>query len=302
MLSNCVKGGGFIEAEFTTSLELPLSLIDDFPEHPYRVRDDEDMLLLVESISKRGIITPAIVRRKQDGRFELIAGHRRKNACERLGIKGLRCEVWNLTDDEAVIIMVESNWQRTNTLPSEKAFAYKMWLDANKRQGQRTDLTCDPVGYKLKGSKTVSAIAEQTGDSKTQIQRYIRLTYLIPELLTYVDEGKIKLRPAVELSYLDTDFQYDVWEEIDYNLAMPSHEQAIRMRKMYQEGVLTTKEIQSVMREEKPNQHKKIVLSGERIERLIPKKVPQHQTEEYICRALKYYNNMLRKRAERESR
>jgi len=302
LLANCVKGGGFIEAEFTTSLEFPLSLIDGFPEHPYGVRDDEDMILLVESISKHGVITPAIVRRKQDGRFELIAGHRRKHACEQLGIKELRCEVWDLTDDEAIIVMVESNWQRTKILPSEKAFSYKMWLDANKRQGQRTDLTCAPLGDKLKGVKTVSTIAEQTKDSKTQIQRYIRLTYLIPELLTYVDEGKIKIRPAVELSYLDTDFQYDVWEEMDYNEVVPSHAQAIRIRKMYQEGVLTTKDIQTVMREEKPNQRKKIVLSGDRIEQLIPAKIPQHQTEEYICRALKYYNNMLRKRAERESR
>ncbi len=283
-------------------LEIPLMLIEDFPEHPFKVREDEDMRQLVASINRRGVITPAIVRQKEDGRYELISGHRRKYACERLGIDTLCCQVLDLTKDEAIIIMVESNWQRTVVLPSEKAFAYKMWLEALKRQGQRTDLTCDPVGHKLKGVKTVSAIAEQTDDSKTQIQRYIRLTHLIPELLSYVDEGKIKLRPAVELSYLDVDSQYDVWEEIECNFSTPSHAQAIRMRKLYQEGKLIAEEIQLIMREEKPNQQEKIVLTGSKVRELIPKHIPMEQTEEFVCKALVYYNKLLKKRAERVDR
>lgn len=291
-----------IEDDFRPILEIPLSLIDNFPNHPFAIRKDEDMKLLVESIKEHGVITSAIVRKKKDGRYELISGHRRKYACKLLKIKHLRCEVLELTDEEATIFMVESNWQRTTILPSEKAFSYKMWLDATKRQGRRTDLTCTPVGYKLSGVKTVSAIAEQTNDSKTQIQRYIRLTYLIPELLDYVDEGKIKLRPAVELSYLDQDLQYALWEEIDLNEATPSHAQAIRMRKSFNEGTLTVTKIQEIMREEKPNQRSKIVLTGDRITKLIPPKVRQEHAEEYIYRALTYYNRMLKKRAERESR
>ena len=260
------------------------------------------MKLLVESIKEHGVITPAIVRKKKDGRYELISGHRRKYACKLLKMKYLRCEVLALTKEEATIFMVESNWQRTTILPSEKAFAYKMWLDALKQQGQRTDLTCTPVGHKLGGVKTVSAIAEQTNDSKTQIQRHIRLTYLVPKLLTCVDEGKIKLRPAVELSYLDQESQYALWEEIDLNEATPSHAQAIRMRKSFNEGTLTATKIQEIMREEKPNQRSKIVLTGDKITKLIPPKVRQEHAEEYIYRALTYYNRMLKKRAEREDR
>ncbi|MGN0245323.1 MAG: ParB/RepB/Spo0J family partition protein [Lachnospiraceae bacterium] len=302
MLSIFIKGVFSIEDDNKPILDIPLKMIDDFPEHPFRVCEDEDMKLLVESIKKHGVITPAIVRTKKDDRYELISGHRRKYACELLGLKKLRCEVLDLTKNEATIYMVESNWQRTKILPSEKAFSYKMWLDALKHQGQRTDLTSAPVGQKLKGAETVSSIAEQTNDSKTQIQRYIRLTYLIPELLTCVDEGKMKLRPAVELSYLDSECQYNVWYEMDRNICTPSHAQAIRIRKAYQEGNLTTTEIQKIMQEGKPNQREKIVLSGDRVRQLIPRNIPLEQTEDFVCKALVYYNKLLRKRAEREDR
>ena len=235
--------------------DIPLSQIDDFPDHPFKVKDDEDMMQLIESIKERGIITPATVRLKDDGRYELISGHRRKRACELAGFDTLRCEVVELTKDEATILMVESNYQRSQILPSEKAFAYKMRLDAMKRQGFRSDLTSTPVGQKY----SVEKIADTSNDSKTQIQRYIRLTNLVPELLEFVDEGRIKMRPAVELSYLDEDCQRDIVDEIDMNEVTPSHDQAIRMRKFFDEGKLTTEVIQAIMSEEKPNQREKLV-------------------------------------------
>lgn len=199
--------------------DIPLTEIDDFPDHPFKVRDDEDMAQLVESVKERGVITPATVRQKEDGRYELISGHRRKRACELAGLETLRCEVVDLNRDEATILMVESNYQRSQILPSEKAFAYKMRLEAMKRQGERTDLTCDPLGDKLAGTKSVMLLADKSDDSKTQIQRYVRLTNLVPELLDYVDEGRIKMRPAVELSYLDEDRRYNAqkFEEQFYN-------------------------------------------------------------------------------------
>ena len=200
--------------------DIPLELIDDFPDHPFKVRDDEDMQQLVESIKERGVITPATVRQKEDGRYELVSGHRRKRASELAGFEMLRCEVVDLNRDEATILMVESNFQRSQILPSEKAYAYKMRLEAMKRQGFRSDLTSDPVGQKF----SVEKIADNSNDSKTQIQRYIRLTNLVPELLEFVDEGRIKMRPAVELSYLDEDCQRDVVDEIDLNDATPSHD------------------------------------------------------------------------------
>lgn len=196
--------------------DIPLTEIDDFPDHPFKVRDDEDMAQLVESVKERGVITPATVREKEDGRYELISGHRRKIACELAGFETLRCEVVDLNRDEATILMVESNYQRSQILPSEKAFAYKMRLEAMKRQGQRTDLTSSPVGTKL---RTADEIAQECGDSRNQIHRYVRLTNLVPELLDYVDEGRIKMRPAVELSYLDEDRRYNAqkFEEQFYN-------------------------------------------------------------------------------------
>ena len=210
------------EEKLSKIRDIPLTEIDDFPDHPFKVRDDEDMAQLIESIKERGVITPATVRQKEDGRYELISGHRRKRACELAGFDTLRCEVVELNRDEATILMVESNYQRSQILPSEKAYAYKMRLEAMKRQGERTDLTSSPVGTKL---RTSDELAQECGDSRNQIHRYIRLTNLVPELLEYVDEGRIKMRPAVELSFLDEDSQRDVVDEIDLNDATPSHDQ-----------------------------------------------------------------------------
>lgn len=287
------------EAKLSKIYDIPLELIDDFPDHPFKVRDDEDMTQLAESIKERGVITPATVTQKEDGRYELVSGHRRKRACELAGFETLRCEVVELNRDEATILMVESNFQRSQILPSEKAYAYKMRLDAMNRRGQRTDLTSSPLGTKLRSSDEITA---ETGDSRNQIHRYVRLTNLVRELLDYVDEGRIKMRPAVELSYLDEDCQRDVVDEIDLNDATPSHDQTIRMRKFFEEGKLTTEAIQAIMSEEKPNQREKIVLRGDRVRQLIPKNVPLNQTEEYVCKALEHYNKFLRNRAERDAR
>ena len=279
--------------------DIPLELIDDFPDHPFKVRDDEDMQQLVESIKERGVITPATVRQKEDGRYELVSGHRRKRASELAGFETLRCEVVDLNRDEATILMVESNFQRSQILPSEKAFAYKMRLDAMKRQaGRPTKNNLVPVGLNYSREE----LAAQSGESQTQIQRYVRLTNLVPELLEFVDEGRIKMRPAVELSYLDEDCQRDVVDEIDMNDATPSHDQTIRMRKFFDEGKLTTEAIQAIMSEEKPNQKEKIVLRGDRVRQLIPKNIPVSQTEDFVCKALEHYNKYLRQRADRDSR
>ena len=287
------------EEKLSKIRDIPLELIDDFPDHPFKVRDDEDMQQLVESIKERGVITPATVRQKEDGRYELISGHRRKRACELAGFDTLRCEVVDLNRDEATILMVESNYQRSQILPSEKAYAYKMRLDAMNRQGQRTDLTSTPLVSK---SRTNEELGNQVGESREQIRRYVRLTNLVPELLEFVDEGRIKMRPAVELSYLDEDCQRDVVDEIDLNDATPSHDQTIRMRKLFNEGNLTTEAIHAVMSEEKPNQKEKIVLRGDRVRQLIPKNIPVSQTEDFVCKALEHYNKFLRNRAERDSR
>ena len=292
------------EEKLSKIRDIPLELIDDFPDHPFKVRDDEDMMQLVESVKERGVITPATVRQKEDGRYELVSGHRRKRACELAGFETLRSEIVDLNRDEATILMVESNFQRSEILPSEKAFAYKMRLEAMKRQGQRTDLTSTPLVEKLAGKDalSVSRIGEEVGESREQIRRYIRLTNLVPELLEFVDEGRIKMRPAVELSYLDEDCQRDVVDEIDLNDATPSHDQTIRMRKLFNEGNLTTEAIHAVMSEEKPNQKEKIVLRGDRVRQLIPKNIPVSQTEDFVCKALEHYNKFLRNRAERDSR
>ena len=290
------------EEQLSKIRDIPLELIDDFSDHPFKVRDDEDMMQLVESVKERGVITPATVRQKEDGRYELVSGHRRKRACELAGFETLRSEIVDLNRDEATILMVESNFQRSEILPSEKAFAYKMRLEALSRQGKRTDLTSNPLGRKSDGKETAQIIGEQSGDSQTQVRRYIRLTNLVPELLEFVDEGRIKMRPAVELSYLDEDCQRDVVDEIDLNDATPSHDQTIRMRKLFNEGNLTTEAIHAVMSEEKPNQKEKIVLRGDRVRQLIPKNIPVSQTEDFVCKALEYYNKFLRNRAERDSR
>ena len=288
------------DAKLSKIRDIPLELIDDFPDHPFKVRDDEDMIQLVESVKARGVITPATVRQKEDGRYELISGHRRKRACELAGFEALRCEVVDLDRDAATVLMVESNYQRSQILPSEKAFAYKMRLEAMKRQGQRSDLTLSPVGTKF--DRSSEAITEETGDSRNQIHRYIRLTNLVQELLDLVDEGKIKMRPAVELSYLDEDSQRAVVDEIDLNQCTPSHDQTIRMRKFFTEGKLTPEVVSAIMGEEKPNQREKIVLRGDKVRSLIPKNIPVSQTEDYVVKALEHYSRFLRQRAERDSR
>ena len=290
------------DAKLAKIRDIPLELIDDFPDHPFKVRDDEDMLQLVESVKERGIITPATVRQKEDGRYELVSGHRRKRACELAGFETLRCEVVDLTRDEATILMVESNFQRSQILPSEKAYAYKMRLEAMKRQGQRTDLTSSPVATKLSQGRSDVELAEQVGESKDQIRRYIRLTNLVPELLDLVDEGRMKMRPAVEISFLDEDCQRDLVDEIDLNDCTPSHDQTIRMRKMFEEKKLTPEAIQAIMSEQKPNQRERIVLSGDKVRQYIPKNIPLNQTEDYVCKALEHYASYLRKRAERDAR
>ena len=288
------------DAKLSKIRDIPLELIDDFPDHPFKVRDDEDMIQLVESVKERGVITPATVRQKEDGRYELISGHRRKRACELAGFEALRCEVVDLDRDAATVLMVESNYQRSQILPSEKAFAYKMRLEAMKRQGQRSDLTLSPVGTKF--DRSSEAITEETGDSRNQIHRYIRLTNLVQELLDLVDEGKIKMRPAVELSYLDEDSQRAVVDEIDLNQCTPSHDQTIRMRKFFTDGKLTPEVVSAIMGEEKPNQREKIVLRGDKVRSLIPKNIPVSQTEDYVVKALEHYSRFLRQRAERDSR
>ena len=289
------------DAKLSKIRDIPLELIDDFPDHPFKVRDDEDMIQLVESVKERGVITPATVRQKEDGRYELISGHRRKRACELAGFEALRCEVVDLDRDAATVLMVESNYQRSQILPSEKAFAYKMRLEAMNRQGQRSDLTCAPVGHKLDGAKSRDILGDEVGESSEQIRRYIRLTNLVPELLDLVDEGKIKMRPAVELSYLDEDSQRAVVDEIDLNQCTLSHDQTIRMRKFFTDGKLTPEVVSAIMGEEKPNQREKIVLRGDKVRSLIPKNIPVSQTD-YVVKALEHYSRFLRQRAERDSR
>ena len=291
------------EAKLSKIRDIPLEEIDDFPDHPFQVREDEDMFQPAESIKEPRVITPATVSHKHDGRYELISGHRRKRACELAGFETLRCEVVDLDRDEATILMVESNFQRSQILPSEKAHAYKMRLDAMKRQaGRPSKENLCPVGANLIGTRSDEQLADSVGESARQIQRYIRLTNLVPELLEFVDEGRIKMRPAVELSYLNEDCQRDLVDEIDLNDCTPSHDQAIRMRKFFEEGKLTTEAISAIMSEEKPNQREKIVLRGDRVRNLIPKNIPINQTEEYVCKALEHYNKFLRNRAERDSR
>lgn len=276
------------EAKLDKIRDIPIDEIDDFPNHPFQVRDDEDMLQLVESIKEHGVMTPAVLRVKDDGRFEIVAGHRRKRACELAGLDTLRSEVKHLSRDEATVYMVESNFQRSTILPSEKAFAYKMRLDAMKRQGERTDLTsATPLQKSGKTSRQI--IADSFGESHEQVRKYIRLTYLIPELLQLVDEGKMKMRPAVELSYLNVDFQRDVLENIELNDCTPSHAQTIRMRRLYEEHSLTPEVIADIMCEQKPNQRERMVFNGERMRKLLPRDLPMNKTEDYICEAIAFY-------------
>ena len=286
------------DAKLKRIYEIPISEIDPFPDHPFHVRDDEDMMNLVESVKANGVITPATVRKKNDGRYELLSGHRRMRACELAGMENLRSEVVDMNRDEATVFMVESNFQRTTILPSEKAFAYKMRLEAMNRQGQRTDLTYSPVGNKSERTSSHS-LEREVGDSKTQIFRYIRLTELIPELLDMVDEGKIALRPAVEISYLPKTIQGELWECMGMEQCSPSHAQAIRMRRMQDEGKLTPEAIETIMLEEKPNQRERIVLRGERFKGLFPPDLPVSKREDYVAAAMEFYG---RHRAKQKSR
>lgn len=277
--------------------QIPLDMIDDMPDHPFKVRRDDDMELLIESVRDHGVITPIIVRQKEDGRYETAAGHRRRMASKINGLTTIPAEVREMTRDEAIIIMCESNLQRTKILPSEKAFSYKMRLDAMNRQGKRT-LTSAPVGQKL----SREALAEQTGDSHSQIHRFIRLTYLIPELLTMVDEETIAFRPAVELSYLTEQEQRDLLETIGYEDATPSLAQAIKMKEMSKAGTLSMDSILSIMCQKKPNQKEKISFHTEKLKPYLPKNITPKQTEEYILKALEYYQRYRERMKERGDR
>ena len=266
--------------------DIPISEIDDFPDHPFKVKIDEDMDQLVQSIKERGIITPVTLRPKEDGRYEIVSGHRRKKACELAGFETVKAEVREMTRDEAIILMVESNLQRSTILPSEKAFSYKMRLEAMKRQGERSDLTSVPLAQKSATSREI--LGKEVGESQDQVRRYIRLTELIPELLDMVDESRIALRPAVELSYLKKEEQSALLEEISYADATPSLAQAIKMKKFSQEGKLSNDVIESIMSEEKPNQKEKINIKYEDARKYIPASVPYDKTGEYIMKALEY--------------
>ncbi len=280
------------EAALSKIRDIPLSEIDEFPDHPFKVLMDEDMEQLVESIKRNGVMTPATVRLKENGRYELISGHRRKKACELAGLETLKCEVKDLTRDEAIIIMVESNLQRSVILPSEKAFAYKMRLEAMDRQGKRNDLTSTPLVSK---SRSNEELADKVGESREQIRRFIHLTELVPEILQMVDEKQIAFRPAVEISYLAEEQQYTLLEAMSYNDATPSLAQAIKMKKFNQDGKLTDEVIQSIMEEEKPNQKEKPVFRDERITKLIPKTVPKGQEADFVVKALEFYNRHLQR-------
>lgn len=277
--------------------EIPLSEIDEFPNHPFHVRLDEDMDQLVESIKERGIITPVTLRQKPDGRYEIVSGHRRTKACELAGLTTVKAEIKELSRDEAIILMVESNLQRTTILPSEKAFSYKMRLEAMNRQGQRTDLTSRPVVEKL-GS--ADSLGTAQGDSGRQVQRYIRLTHLIPPLLDLVDAGKIAFRPAVELSYLTEEEQNGLLDSISSEQSTPSLAQALKMKEFSQNGRLNADVILSIMCEQKPNQKEKISFQSERLKPFIPKNFTAKQTEDYVIKALEYYHRYQLRQKERD--
>lgn len=276
--------------------EIPIEQIDDFPDHPFKVRIDEDMDNLVQSVQERGVITPITLRQKEDGRYEIVSGHRRKKACEVAGLTTVKAEIKEMTRDEAILLMVDSNLQRSTILPSEKAFSYKMKLEAMSRQGKRTDLTSRPVVDKL---KTADEIGETSGESGRQIQRYIRLTELLPALLDLVDDNRIAFRPAVELSYLSKEEQAALLETIEYDDATPSLAQAIKMKEFSKEGRLSADVILSIMSEEKPNQKEKITLKADQYRKYIPSNITGKQTEDYILKALEYYQRFRERQMER---
>lgn len=284
------------EAKLSKIRDIPISEIDEFPDHPFKVLMDEDMEQLVESIKRNGVMTPATVRLKENGRYELISGHRRKKACELAELETLKCEVKELTRDEAIIVMVESNLQRSVILPSEKAFAYKMRLEAMNRQaGRPSKDNLTPMVSDLDTTRTNEKLGKEVGESREQIRRYIRLTELVPEILQMVDERQIAFRPAVEISYLTEEQQYTLLEAMEYNDATPSLAQAIKMKKYNQDGKLTSEVIQSIMEEEKPNQKEKPAFRDERITKLIPKTVPRGQETDFVVKALEFYNRHLQR-------
>ena len=280
--------------------DIPIKDIYDFPDHPYQVKDDEAMMELVESIKAYGLLHPVVVRPLEDGSYEMVSGHRRKRACELAGFETIPARIMELTRDEAILMMVDSNLQRDEILPSEKAHAYKMRLEAMNRQGKRTDLTSVPVEQKLKTKTSREVLAESIGESQAQVQRYIRLTELIPELLDMVDEKKIALRPAVEISYLPKETQAWLHEAMEYADATPSHAQTIKMRKFHEEGKLTQEVVESIMEEEKPNQKIKPAFKDERIIKLIPRSVPMERQTDYVIKALEFYARHLERKRSME--
>ena len=286
-------------AENEMLTDVPLTQIRDFLHHPYLVKDDEIMDELVESIKERGLIQPVLIRPVGGGMYEMVSGHRRKRAFEIAGYEAIPARVKEMSRDEAILSMVDSNLQREKVLPSEKARAYKMRLDAMKRQGKRTDLTLSPSGTKLRSDQQ---LADEVGESRNQIQRLIRLNYLVPEMLDLVDEGKVAMRPAVEISYLPEEIQYDLLEAMEYNEATPSHDQTIRMRKAYQEGNLTTEVVENIMEEPKPNQKEKSPFRDKRIESAIPKGVPKDKYCDFVIKAIEFYNRYLERVKENRSR
>lgn len=285
------------DAKLKRIYDIPLDQIDDFPKHPFQVNEDDDMRALVDSIKENGILTPATVRLKEDGRYEMLSGHRRKRACELAGLTTLRCEIVELDKDAATIFMVDSNLQRTTILPSEKAFSYKMRLDAMKRQAGRPSKNASPSATNL-GRADVE-LATQTGESKDTVRRYIRLTHLTPTLLKMVDENKIALRPAVELSYLPRELQDIVVAAIHYEDSTPSHAQARELRALADKGILTKELIYHMMGEEKPNQKDRVILRTDKVKEYLPKNLPISQREDYIVKALDHYAKY-RARRERE--
>lgn len=283
-------------------MDIPIAQIRDFPDHPYKVRDDESMTELVESVKTRGLIQPVLVRPVEDGMYEMVSGHRRKRAFELAGIEKIPARVQELTRDEAILSMVDSNLQRDEILPSEKAFAYKMRLEAMNRQGDRSDLTCSPLGNKLKGTKSVELFAEEVGDSKNQIYRFIRLTNLIPEMLDLVDEKQIAMRPAVEISYLTPEEQKCLVEAISYEDCTPSHAQTLRMRRFSEQGKLTNEAIEAIMSEEKPNQKEKSPFRDSRIAKAIPQSVPKEKQCDFVIKAIEHYTRFLQRSKDKGAR
>ena len=284
------------EAQLEKVIKLNPAEISDFPNHPFKVRQDDDMAEMVESIKKYGVLVPALVRPKEDGGYEMVAGHRRKFAASLAGVSEIPCIVRSLTDDEATIVMVDSNLQREKILPSEKAFAYKMKLEAIKRQGRRTDLTSTPLEPKLKGSRSNEELAANSPDSRSQIQRYIRLTELIPPVLQMVDDGKIAFRPAVELSYLSKEQQESLYSTMECEDCTPSLAQAIKMKEFSKDGKLTDEVILSIMQEEKPNQREQLKIPKERISKYFAPGTPAQKIEDTIIKALELYRKRERQR------